>query len=128
MKLKKLGCLNLLLILLVASSSCDQMIEVYDIKGNIIKEFGDSWHQKKIYPFYDKYLDKSYIISLKDTELFLYDFNSGKIFRIYDEIKIPKHILTYHSILIICGKDLTKLLAINSYNVNIWNFYSGQNI
>ena len=66
---------------IVISRDCDQMIEVYDIKGNIIKKFGDIWAQKKIYPFYDKYLDKSYIISLKDTEIFSYNFNSGKIFR-----------------------------------------------
>jgi hypothetical protein len=51
------------------------------MRNKIIKKFGDSWAQKKIYPFYDKYLDKSYIISLKDTELFSYSFNSGKIFR-----------------------------------------------
>ena len=113
---------------IVISRECDKMIEIYDIKGNIIKKFGDSMLQTKIYSFYDKYLDKSYIISLKYKKLISYDFISGEIFRTYDKIEKFKHILTYHSILIICGKDLTKLIAISCYYINIWNFYSGQNI
>jgi WD40 repeat protein len=113
---------------IVMSRQCDEMIEIYDIKGNIIKKFGDSWLQKKICPFYDKYLDKGYIISLKLGKLISYDFISGEIFRTYDKIEKFKHILNYHSILIICEKDLTRLIAIDGWCVNIWNFYSGQNI
>lgn len=111
---------------IVISRDCDEMIEIYDIKGNIIKKIGDSWATEKIYPFYDKYLDKSYIISLKLKKLMSYDFDSGEIFRIYDKIEKFKMCLAYHSILIICEKDLTKLIAIAHYCINIWDFYSGK--
>ena len=114
---------------IVMSRDCDEMIEIYDIKGNIIKKFGESKFQTKICSLYDNYLDKSYIISLKHKKLTSYDFNTGEIFRTYDKIeKFFKHILTYHSISFICEKDLTKLIAIDHYYINIWNFYSGQNI
>ena len=115
---------------IVISRECDEMIEIYDMKGNIIKKFGDSSLQTKICSFYDNNLDKSYIISLKHKKLISYDFNSGAIFRTYDQIEKFKHMLTlnYHSILIIYEKDLTKLIAIDCYCVNIWNFYTGQNI
>ena len=111
---------------IIISRDCDEMIEIYDIKGNIIKKIGDSKTTEKICSFYDKYFDKSYIIILKLKKLMSYDFDSGEIFRIYDKIEKFKRCLTYHSISIICEKDLTKLIAIAHHCINIWDFYSGK--
>ena len=52
------------------SRECDKMIEIYDIKGNIIKKFGDSWAQKKFIPSMINIWIKAILLALKIQNFF----------------------------------------------------------
>ena len=110
----------------IVSYRCNFLIEIFDLNGNQIKVIKDD--SSKLYVYYDKYLDKNYIINLKMSKLYSYDITEGKTYLIYEEVKGCKRTLHLHSILIIDEKNLTKLIAIGYGFINIWNFHSKQKI
>ena len=102
----------------------NEIIKIFDLKGEKIKYIQDS--SEKLCSFHDKNLDKSFIINLKMKKLYSYDFNEGKSYKIYSEIKHPgKFFLHFHSIFVFNENNLTKLVAIGYGLIYIWDFYKG---
>ena len=102
------------------------IIEIFDLNGYQIKAIKD--YSLKLYVYYDKYLDKNYIINLKMQQLYSYDFTEDKIYLTYKKVEGIKATLQIHSILIIGEKNLTKLIAIGYSFINIFDFHSSTKI
>ena len=100
-------------------------IKVFDLKGNKIKEIQNS---KDITFFidnyYDKKLNKNYLVTANSGNVKSYDFNENKIyFKYFDNDKIYK---VFHYIIINDNKEIIEFIGLaNDNNIRIWNFHTG---
>ena len=99
-------------------------IKIYNIKGKFIAQFTNSNEPtNSIISYYDKKLDKHYIITGNDKYVKSYEFQERKIYYKYSD-----NCDSEHSSLIVCNiKDEVKLIeAAWDGFVRIWNFHTGK--
>ena len=101
-------------------------IKVFDIKGNKIKEIN---HSKDITFFIDSYFDKklnrNFILTGNSGNAKSYDFLENDIYYIYSDGE--KEYRIFHNIIINDNEKIIKFIVIgNDANIRIFNFHTGE--
>ena len=102
-----------------------ELIKVFDLKGNLIKEINKSNEDTYIIEtYYDYKLSKSFIITGNYEYVKSYDFNENKVYHIYEENDVNYNM---HKSLVIYNNNGTINLIESSCDgmVRIWNFHTG---
>jgi WD40 repeat protein len=100
-------------------------IKIFDLNGKKIKEINNSKDVTFfVDSFFDKKLNKNYIVAGNSGNAKSYDYKENKIyFKYCDNDKIYR---IYHTILITSKKEIVQFIALSNDNyVRIWNFHSG---
>ena len=99
-----------------------ELIKVYDFNGNKIKEIKNSDDDTfLIQNYYEKRVNKNYIITGNNDNVKSYDFIENKIYKVYNDDDNK-----FYSILVI-SEEITKLIVSSETgNIRIWNFHSGE--
>ena len=110
-------------IYIIPSNNSFELIKVFDINGNKIKEINDS---KNITYFIDSYYDdklsKNFIITGNKGYILSYDYNKNKIYNKYIDNNTERDIF---SIIINNNENIIKIIeSSNDANIRIWNFHS----
>jgi len=106
------------------SVSNPEQIKVFDLNGKKIKEIYNS-NDKTFYVdnFYDKKLDKNFIITSNNCHIKSYDFSKNKIYHKYYDYEKDDHC----NIIIFEKDELIQMIESDSNGcVRIWNFHSGE--
>ena len=98
-------------------------IKIFDFNGKKIKEINDSKDRTFfIDSFYDKNLNKNYIITSSENYIKSYDYNNNKIYHKYYENENGIH----QVFIIQVNEELIKLIEnCKDGNIRIWNFHTG---
>ena len=98
-------------------------IKIYDFNGNKIKDINDCKDKAmSIKSFFDKKLNKNYILTSNENYLKSYDYLNNKIYHKYYDCENGTH----NSFIIKDNEDIIKLIeSCNDGNIRIWNFHSG---
>ena len=104
---------------------CSESIKVFDFKGNKVKEINNS-NDITVYidSYYDKNLDKNFILTGNYGFVKSYDFNENELYHKYcDKNNNNK---SHDSMVINKCEELIKLIeSSEDGNIRIWNFHSG---
>ena len=100
-----------------------ELIKVYDLKGEKIKEINDSKEKFILYIFnyYDNIFNKNYIITLNDFNIQSYDYNENKKYHKYSQ-----DIYIQYKFFKIKIEEIIKLIVSGENYIEIWNFHSGE--
>ena len=112
----------------IVSSNLDwnnniESIKIFDFKGNKIKEINDS-NDKTMYieSYFDKNLQKNYILTCNENYIKSYDYINNKIYHKYYDNENGTH----NSFIIKDNEEIIKIIeSCNDGNIRIWNFHSG---
>ena len=101
-----------------------ELIKVYDINGNKIKEINDSKDDTNfIDSYYDNKLSKNYIVTANYGIIKSFDYKQNKIYHIYSDDNDCEH----YSIIINDKKGLINMIGSSDNGiVRIWNFHSAE--
>ena len=114
-------------IYIITSNYCYQgpeLIKIFDINGNKIKEIKDSNENTFfIDTYYDNELSKNYIITANKNNCKSYEYEENKVYHIYDNKDIRNH----NSAIITKNEGIVKLIESSATGrIRIWNFHTGQ--
>ena len=116
---------NKLYIIASNYSESNDVLKVYDLSGNFIKEINDSYGSTNfIDSFNDTKMGKNYIITGNIGCVKSYDFSRNKLYKIYSEEDFNDHC----SVVINCNMYNKMIRLIESSGdgiIRIWNFHSG---
>ena len=100
-----------------------QPIKIFDFNGQKVKEINNSNENSFfIDNYYDKYLNKNYIITGNNDSVISYDVDSGEIYHRYKDNGIRIH----PEVIIKSNEEIIKLIeSSDDGSVRIWNFHSG---
>ncbi len=116
---------NKLYIIASNYSESNDVLKVYDLSGNFIKEINDSYGSTNyIDTFNDTKTGKNYIITGNIGCVKSYDFSRNKLYKIYSEEDYNDHC----SVVINCNMYNKMIRLIESSGdgiIRIWNFHSG---
>ena len=98
-------------------------IKIFDFNGKKIKEMYDSKDRTFfIDSFYDKNLNKNYIITSNENYIKSYDYNNNKIYHKYYENENEEP----YKFIIQLNEELVKLIEnCEDGNIRIWDFHTG---
>ena len=102
---------------------CPELIKVYDLKGNKIKEIKNSNDNCFfICNYYDNKACKNYIITGNKEYVISYDYNENNIYHEYNDNDI-----SYHKSIIIHneGEKVKLIESSGNGNIRVWDFHSG---
>ena len=101
-----------------------ELIKVYDFNGNKIKEIFDSNDNTFfIDSFFDKKLNKNFIITSNNSHMKSYDFNENKLYQTYCNFDNRGHF----SFIIYEKNNMIKLIdSVVDGNIKIWNFHTAR--
>ena len=110
-------------------------IKVFDLKGKMVKQIKNSYEGVGyIDIYYDDKQSKIFILIANVTKAFSLDFNTNKIYRIYEDKEYNKRLMGVsievkdHNYLTINKRDNKEVELIelcNNGNIRIWNFHTG---
>ena len=106
------------------SFSNPEQIKVFDLNGKKVKEINNS-NDKTFYVdnFYDKKLDKNFILSSNYSHIKSYDFSKNRIYHKYYDDEKDAHC----NINIFEKDELIQMIESNPNRcIRIWNFHSGE--
>ena len=100
-----------------------QPIKIFDFNGQKVMEINNSNENTFfIDVYYDKYLNKNYIITGNDDSVISYDVDFGEIYHRYKDNGIRIH----PEVIIKKNEEIIKLIeSSDDGSVRIWNFHSG---
>ena len=112
----------------IVSSNLDwnnnmEPVKIFDFEGNKIKEIKDS-NDKTMFidTFYDKKMNKNFIITCNENYIKSYDYNMNELYRKYYDGENGTH----NHFIIKSNEEIIKLIeSCNEGNVRIWDFHSG---
>jgi len=109
-------------IYIITSPPRNELIKVFDLNGNKIKEINNSKDRTFfIDTYYDDIKYKNYIIACNEKYLKSYDYNKNELYHIYNDKNKEYHINS-----VIQKSKIIKLFEIcHDGNLRIWNFHSG---
>ena len=100
-----------------------EILKVFDLKGNKIKEINEAKEQKQrtysLQSYYDNKLSKNFVLTGNYGYIKAYDFETNKIFNKY--INYPG-LETHYDIII--NKKSEMIESSGDGNIRIWNFYT----
>ena len=101
-------------------------IKVYDFKAHKVKEIKDSnFKTYFIDTYYDKKLNKNFIITGNKEYIKSYDYTENKVYHIYDDKENKKKINGHTSVIIYNYEEIVKLIDSSwDGNIRIWNFHT----
>ena len=106
-------------------SENNDILKVYDLNGNYIKQINDSYGSTSfIDSFYDSRNSKNYVITGNIGCVKSFDFNKNKLYHIYSEDDYNDH----SSMIINCNiysKIIRLIESSGDGTIKIWNFHSG---
>ena len=102
----------------------DYIIKIFDLKGNEIKEIKNFNNEIILVDgYYDKRLNKKYIIIGTNNSIKSYDFNNNSIYISYFDNDHFNHL----NIIIDDKEEIVKLIESSEIGfIRIWNFHFGQ--
>ena len=119
-------------IYIVIPSSIDKherkkyIMRIYNLKGDIIKEIDghNNYITTILITYYDKKLEKNYIIASYSSCIMSYDYDKNKKYRKYT----IEHIFLIHNNIMIYdkGKDIQLLDCGTDAKLRVWNFHTGK--
>ena len=100
-----------------------ELIKIFDFNGEKIKEINDSNDTTLVIDsYYDKNLNKNYIITSNENYIKSYDYNNNELYHKYYDNENGTH----NSFLIKSNEEIIKLLENgNDGYLRIWNFHKG---
>ena len=106
---------------LLTSSLLYEKINIYDLKGKLIKQLDSSEGETKyIDNYYDNDLSKNFVIVVYNNFAVSFDFNINKLYKIY-----YFQIMNSFKSLEIYKNEKTKLIISFDKYISIWDFHSG---
>ena len=115
---------NQLYILISNELFCStQLMKVFDLKGNLIKEINKSNEDTYIIEtYYDDKLSKSFILTGNYGYVKSYDYNENKVYHIYEENDVDYNM--HKSLRIYKNNSIINLIESSSDgNIRIWDFH-----
>ena len=105
-------------------SDNSELIKIYDIKGEKIKEINNSGDDASfIDTYYDDKLNKNYIITGNIGYVKSYDYNENNLYHIYGDNDLEDHC----SVIINNSKEIIKMIeSSGNGSIRIWNFHTGE--
>ena len=111
---------------IITSSYSDnsELLKVFDIKGEKVKEIKNSGDDTSfIDVYYDIKLNKNYIITGNIGYVKSYDYSKNELYHIYGENDLEDHC----SIIINSHKEIIKMIeSSGDGSIRIWNFHTGE--
>ena len=112
----------------IVSSSLDwnnniEPVKIFDFEGNKIKEIKDS-NDKTMFidTFYDKKMNKNFIITCNENYIKSYDYTINELYHKYYDNENGTH----NHFIIKSNEEVIKLIeSCNDGNIRIWDFHSG---
>lgn len=108
----------------IITNDNNKLLNVFDINGNKVKEINNGSGDKIFYieNYFNKRLNKNYIIICTDFMIKSYDFNKNKIYHEYHNIKYSNN-----NFIIKDNKDIIRLIVPCRDNIiRVWDFDSGE--
>ena len=112
----------------IVSSNLDwnsnmEPIKIFDFEGNKIKQIKDS-NDKTMFidTFYDKKMNKNFVIACNENYIKSYDYNMNELYHKYYDNENGTH---NHFVIKSNEEKIKMIESCNDGNVRIWDFHSG---